>query len=289
MFAVAIGRRLGYPLKLVNVPDHLLFRWDDENERFNVEYNGETGNVYPDEYYKTWPIKWDAEIHRAQKHAHWLTSLTPNNEAAKFLGSRFLAMEALGRYDEALQCLLAAMKFNLVGIPLKVGVMGNLFRKMLDGDGVPTVLVAMAYSLLDQHGYLRSGIHVGLVRTSMCSLALGRIRRCDVMQEYARLVNSLNGHHGSIPFNPLSHFVGYFSGAFDAIMHLVGVSPAHSAGKHQPSPATWPMPGATQSQRIFPEASQAAYPADFCFDTIVGLGGVQPSEPHHNRQNGEEK
>jgi hypothetical protein len=46
VFAVALGRRLGYPLKLVKVPDHLFFRWEDESERFNVEYNGETGNVY---------------------------------------------------------------------------------------------------------------------------------------------------------------------------------------------------------------------------------------------------
>jgi hypothetical protein len=34
---VAIGRRLGYPLKLVECKGHLFVRWEDAKERFNIE------------------------------------------------------------------------------------------------------------------------------------------------------------------------------------------------------------------------------------------------------------
>lgn len=37
MLYVAIGRRLGYPLKLVECKGHLFVRWEDAKERFNIE------------------------------------------------------------------------------------------------------------------------------------------------------------------------------------------------------------------------------------------------------------
>jgi len=58
---VAVGRRLGYPLRLVLTRAHIFVRWDDGQERFNVESTGEGGtDSYPDEHYKTWPEKWNA-------------------------------------------------------------------------------------------------------------------------------------------------------------------------------------------------------------------------------------
>ena len=37
---VAVGRRLGYPLKLVTTKGHLFVRWEDATEQFNVEAAG---------------------------------------------------------------------------------------------------------------------------------------------------------------------------------------------------------------------------------------------------------
>ena len=53
VFYVAIGRRLGYPLKLVSCKNHLFVRWEDERQRFNIEATGVGFNSFDDEYYKT--------------------------------------------------------------------------------------------------------------------------------------------------------------------------------------------------------------------------------------------
>jgi hypothetical protein len=48
-----IGRRLGYPLKLATVPQHVWVRWEDGKERFNVDASCAGGmHSYPDEHYK---------------------------------------------------------------------------------------------------------------------------------------------------------------------------------------------------------------------------------------------
>jgi hypothetical protein len=46
----AVGRRLGYPLRLVSSPFHLFLRWDDGEERFNVECTS-LGFFTPDDNY----------------------------------------------------------------------------------------------------------------------------------------------------------------------------------------------------------------------------------------------
>ncbi len=88
---VAIGRRLGYPLKLVTTKGHVFVRWDGKEhfnpiwrERFNIE--GTNGfNSFADDYYKTWPFKLaDKEV----KANRYLVSLTPAEEFAEFLAAR---------------------------------------------------------------------------------------------------------------------------------------------------------------------------------------------------------
>jgi hypothetical protein len=89
---VAIGRRLGYPLKLVTTNGHIFVRWDGRNhpnpawrERFNIEGAGDGFSSFPDEYYKTWPFKLtDAQV----KANRYLVSLTPAEEFAEFLAAR---------------------------------------------------------------------------------------------------------------------------------------------------------------------------------------------------------
>lgn len=134
VFAVAVGRRLGYPLKLVKVPDHLLFRWEDECERFNLEYNGGPAEPRPDQYYEKWPVPWTPEIRAQQPHAQWLCSESPREEVANFLVMRMLVLDGYGRTVEAIECLEAAERYNPVRRPLyhqsKLYLLQNLARQM---------------------------------------------------------------------------------------------------------------------------------------------------------------
>ena len=105
---VAVGRRLGYPLRLVLTKGHVFTRWDDGKERFNIESTGEGGtDSYPDEYYKTWPGKWNAVETRANRY---LISLTPAEELACFLGSRVHCLLDNGHAKEALAAYSAARR-----------------------------------------------------------------------------------------------------------------------------------------------------------------------------------
>jgi hypothetical protein len=110
-FAIAVGRRLGYPLKLILVPNHTLYRWDDGKEVFNLQPHEAGGEVKEDEYFHTWPRKWDEfdyDINARTKV--WLHSLTPKKEASKFLCNRALMLRDTGRHREALQALDAAAR-----------------------------------------------------------------------------------------------------------------------------------------------------------------------------------
>jgi hypothetical protein len=84
---VVVGRRLGYPLKLVQTNSHLFARWHDPaaGERFNVECTARGLNCHTDEYYRNWPLPTEpAEVARCG----WLTSQTPREELAGFLANR---------------------------------------------------------------------------------------------------------------------------------------------------------------------------------------------------------
>ena len=54
---VAVGRRLGYPLKLVTSKAHVFARWEspDGRERLNIEATSQGLNCFPDDYYLAWP------------------------------------------------------------------------------------------------------------------------------------------------------------------------------------------------------------------------------------------
>jgi tetratricopeptide (TPR) repeat protein len=102
---VAVGRRLGYPLKLVQTRGHLFARWDDPDgkcfgfpEAFNVEGSGEGIASYDDEHYKTWPEPWNA-IDEAE--GWYLKSMTPLEELASFLATRGDCLTDNGRLGEA--------------------------------------------------------------------------------------------------------------------------------------------------------------------------------------------
>jgi hypothetical protein len=149
---VAVGRELGYPLKLVTTKGHLFVRWDDEvqspkskvqspgtevrspkadggtnskaeagGERFNVEATGHGLNRFSDDYYRHWPYEVSAEEEAAEGY---LKSLAPAEELAVFLSIRGLCLREAGRLAEAAESFAAAAR-------LAPGCAG--YRTMADG------------------------------------------------------------------------------------------------------------------------------------------------------------
>ena len=104
---VAIGRELGYPLKLVTTKGHLFVRWEDGKERFNVEAAGHGLNRFSDDYYRHWPF----EITPAEEAAEgYLKSLTPPEELAVFLSIRAMCLRDSGRFKEASEAFAVAAR-----------------------------------------------------------------------------------------------------------------------------------------------------------------------------------
>ena len=106
---VAVGRRLGYPLKLVTAKAHLFCRWDDGEERFNIEGSGAGMSSYEDEHYMTWP----GRITKADVAAgRYLAPLSPSEELAVFLASRGHCLIDNGRVSEAVEAYAYALQLN---------------------------------------------------------------------------------------------------------------------------------------------------------------------------------
>lgn len=103
----AIGRRLGYPLKLVTTKGHLFVRWEGNGERFNVEATGEGLNKFEDGYYRTWP---DTVTDEEVAAEGYLKSLSPPEELAVFLSIRGLCLREAGRINEAAESFSAAAR-----------------------------------------------------------------------------------------------------------------------------------------------------------------------------------
>ncbi len=102
----AMGRRLGYPIKLVLTRGHVFCRWDGPKTRFNIEGSGEGFASFDDEYYTTWPHK----LSKQQVEAgQFLKSLTPREELAVFLSARGHCLEDTGKFAE---CLVAYSQAN---------------------------------------------------------------------------------------------------------------------------------------------------------------------------------
>jgi hypothetical protein len=79
---IALGRRLGYPLKLVTTKQHLFMRWDSPTERFNMDATGKGLDKYDDEHYKRWPFPISEQDIKEQDY---LKSLSSREELSVFL------------------------------------------------------------------------------------------------------------------------------------------------------------------------------------------------------------
>ena len=99
VLVVAVGRRLGYPLKLVHAKPHVFARWEsvDGRERFNIEATHGLA-THPDEYYKQWPMPIsDEEI----RDGEYLKSLSASEELASFMFTRACCFASNGHVQEA--------------------------------------------------------------------------------------------------------------------------------------------------------------------------------------------
>ena len=90
VLTVAVGRRLGYPLRLALAIAHVFSRWDGPTggERLNIECHGNGMVAHPDEHYYEWPVRWNPETHaeeaRRGPNCIYLRSLEPAEELAFF-------------------------------------------------------------------------------------------------------------------------------------------------------------------------------------------------------------
>jgi tetratricopeptide (TPR) repeat protein len=98
---VAVGRRLGYPLKLIKTKAHLAARWDGPHEQFNIETSSRGVGCYDNAHFKRWRIPVSDEEVQAMG---LLKSLTPAQELATFLSIRAACLTAMGRTDDAMAC-----------------------------------------------------------------------------------------------------------------------------------------------------------------------------------------
>lgn len=96
---VAVGRRLGYPLKLVSAKSHLFARWDaGVGSQFNIEGTNRGLVCHDDDYYKNWPRPMTpADLASGQ----YLKSLTPAEELAVFMQIRGICLQVKERFEEA--------------------------------------------------------------------------------------------------------------------------------------------------------------------------------------------
>jgi hypothetical protein len=104
---VAVGRRLGYPLKLVATKGHLFVRWEDARERFNIEAAGQGVNRFSDDYYRHWPF--EVSLEEVQREGY-LKSLSATEELAVFLSIRGMCQQEAKRYAEAAKSFQAAAR-----------------------------------------------------------------------------------------------------------------------------------------------------------------------------------
>jgi hypothetical protein len=101
----AVGRRLGYPLKLVEAVagdyGHLFVRWDDPiGERFNIEGTNRGLTTPPDDYYRTGIYSVSPDLERK---GCLLRSLTPRQELSGFLAQRAFLWERAGNLRQAVK------------------------------------------------------------------------------------------------------------------------------------------------------------------------------------------
>jgi hypothetical protein len=111
----AVGRRLGYPIKLVEAwgnhkGEHVLARWVGGNgEEFNIEASGHGLSTPPDNYYREGRYKMPPVI---EDRGCFLQSMTPRMELALFVRQRAHCWERVGNLRCACQAWAWALSLH---------------------------------------------------------------------------------------------------------------------------------------------------------------------------------
>jgi len=160
-----VGRRLGYPLKLVFAKEHLFVRWDDAagkmwspGARFNIEATSDGLHCPPDEHYRRWPIPIDE---KELAKGIYLQSLEPNEEVAFFRSTRAICLWENARYADALrECQFAILLAP--ASPAYVWQIMDLYKKYRAIKATKTPADAAAISMpLDEELALQQNIFLG--------------------------------------------------------------------------------------------------------------------------------
>lgn len=107
---MAVGRRLGYPLRLVRTFQHFFARWDEPGgERFNVECTSRGFVSFHDDYYLTWPRTLTPE---EASRRRLLRSLDKDEETACFFTQRAVCFGENGNMMDAALSFAAAADFD---------------------------------------------------------------------------------------------------------------------------------------------------------------------------------
>jgi hypothetical protein len=104
-----VGRRLGYPLKLVPTKNHLFIRWEDSRERMNIDGTGRGMSVFDDNHYRQWPYPVTRE---EEEGFGYLKSMTATEELTAFLSLRGHCLMAMGKPQEAVATHEAALRLS---------------------------------------------------------------------------------------------------------------------------------------------------------------------------------
>jgi hypothetical protein len=116
VLVAAVGRRLGYPIKLAKGTIHVFCRWDggerstfQMNDVFNIEATANGLVCDSDEHYLNWPYPptdpvWDEKT--------YLKSLMPREELAMFFACRGFVLVEHGNYVQALEAYTCARRLS---------------------------------------------------------------------------------------------------------------------------------------------------------------------------------
>lgn len=130
----AVGRRLGYPLKLVTTVRHVFVRWDDPaGERFNIEINNQGMDSFPDDHYRKWPVAVEDTPLRGTP-PRFLCSLTPREEVGLAWQKRGYCLQANGLTGAAIKSFAIALSLvpdDCVAQYVLAGFLGDWKRDLI--------------------------------------------------------------------------------------------------------------------------------------------------------------
>jgi hypothetical protein len=103
---VSVGRRLGYPLRLVMAKGkkyhHLFCRWEGIEERFNIDASGRGLCCFSDNYYRSGRYEISPDL---EKEGRLLVSLSRREELAGFLSDRSLRFFEKGLFRQGAEAM----------------------------------------------------------------------------------------------------------------------------------------------------------------------------------------